>query len=407
MAASFKCVFASFFTLSLLLVSSSLAASQYQVLYSFTGGADGVGVYSGVVFDKKGNLYGTTIHGGAYQDGTVFKIKRQPNGQWTEKILHSFDDSDGQQPNSTLVVDPAGNFYGTTIFGGTNHGGTAFEMSPGPSGWTFNVIYNYCSLPDCADSFAYGGFALDAAGNLYGARSTALELSPSPGAWTPTVLYTFCSKPGCADGAGIFAPLILDSKGNLYGTTYSGGAHQNGGTAFKVRHMPDGSWKERVLHSFRSFRDDGIAPSFGQLAFDSAGNLYGTTSQGGSHSCGEIDCGTVYRLSPQPNGHWKETILYNFDTGAGGNGPGAGVVIDQAGNLYGTTGGGGGRCDCGVIFKLSPNPDDTWTYTVLHSFIGSDGAFPDANLIFDKKGNLYGTTIGGGLGFGVVFELTP
>jgi len=205
----------------------------------------------------------------------------------------------------------------------------------------------------------------------------------------------FCSKPDCADGGGAVASMILDKKGNLYGTTYGGGAHQGGGTAFKVRHLPDGSWKERVLHSFRSFRYDGIAPSNGSLAFDGAGNLYGTTFQGGSHVCGEVNCGTIYRLSPQPSGHWKETILYNFDQGAGGYSPGGGVVIDQAGNLYGTTGGGGGRCDCGVIYKLSPNPDDTWTY-------------PDANLIFDKKGNLYGTTIAGGPGgYGVVFELTP
>jgi len=395
--------------LALSLSRASAASPKYQALYSFTAGADGAGPWSGVALDRKGNLYGTTTGGGAYGAGVVFKLKRRRTGDWPVTVLHSFQmDDNGYQPWSRPVFDPAGNLYATTLYGGTNHSGTAFKMAPGPSGWTFNVMYNFCSLPDCLDAGAYGGFALDSAGNLYGVFNSVLELSPSPDGWVPKVLYTFCSKPGCADGNGSYASLILDKKGNLYGTTPGGGANQNAGTVFKVKHMPDGSWKERVLHSFSWSPDDGAEPSWGQLAFDSAGNLYGTTYYGGSHGCGEVACGTLFRLSPQPDGHWKETILYNFDQGAGGNIPGAGVVIDQAGNLYGTTMAGGTRCDCGVVYKLSPNPDDTWTYTVLHSFIGSDGFEPHANMIFDQKGNLYGTTVGGGPGgYGVVFELTP
>jgi len=155
------------------------AGPNFQVLHGFSL-TDGGGLYASVAFDRKGNLYGTTTGGGAYGEGVVFKLKRQPTGQWPAVVLHSFQiDDNGYEPNSTPVFDAAGNFYATTIFGGANHGGTAFEMSPSPSGWTFNVIYNYCSLPDCADSVAYGGFAFDAAGNLYGAFSSVLELTPS------------------------------------------------------------------------------------------------------------------------------------------------------------------------------------------------------------------------------------
>jgi uncharacterized repeat protein (TIGR03803 family) len=157
--------------------------------------------------------------------------------------------------------------------------------------------------------------------------------------------------------------------------------------------MPDGSWKEIILHSFGS-TGDGAFPSLGALAMDSAGNLYGTAS------------GVIYRLTHEPGGNWKETILYRFQ---GADSPGAGVVLDPQGNLYGTTiAGGNSGCACGVVYKLSQCGDGTWMYTVLHTFTGLDGAEPDANLILDGKGNLYGTTpVGGAYGAGVVFEVTP
>lgn len=156
------------------------------------------------------------------------------------------------------------------------------------------------------------------------------------------------------------------------------------------------------------FPNDGKVPRVGALAFDREENLYGTTQQGGKNICGPVHCGTIFRLSRQPNGHWKETILHNLKLGKGGYWPGAGVVVDGAGNLYGTTLYGGTECDCGVVYKLAPNPDGSWTYTVLHRFTGYDGAEPDANLILDDQGNLYGTTATGGPGgAGVVFKVTP
>lgn len=174
-----------------------------------------------------------------------------------------------------------------------------------------------------------------------------------------------------------------------------------------MRTSTGGIWKEHILHSFGSFQNDGKVPSLGQLAMDRS-NLYGTTNQGGANICVDVGCGTVYKLTPQPKGGWTETILYNFTPA--GYGPGGGVTFDQAGNLYGTTIY-GGAFGCGTIYKLALvllalNSD--WQFTPLHSFTGSDGCQPDANLTLGPDGNLYGTTATGGAGgAGVVFEITP
>src|SRR5262249_22296140 len=181
----------------------------------------------------------------------------------------------------------------------------------------------------------------------------------------------------------------------------------NAGAVYELSPQSGGGWKFRILHNFGSFQNDGKQPGVGSLAFDSSGNLYGTTLIGGPAGC-TAGCGTVFKLTRGSSGNWKETILYDFKSGPTGNGPGAGVAVDKAGNIYGTTGYGGSACDCGVVYKLAPASDGAYTYTVLHTFIGSDGFFPDANLVL-KNGNLYGTTVIGGefsLG-GVVFELTP
>jgi uncharacterized repeat protein (TIGR03803 family) len=388
----------------LLLPIVGWAASNYAILHSFGKAGDGTQLNASVTLDRNGRIYGTTT-GGGYGYGVVFKLARQPDGQWIKKALYKFrkNDLNGTYPYGGVILDGAGNLYGTATLGGANNGGTAFELMPGPTGWTLSLLYSFCSQPECADGGgSQASMVLDSAGNLYGTAFNVFGLVPGPDGWTESVLYTFCSEPNCVDGSTTHSGLILDAKGNVYGTTQIGGAY-NQGTVFKLRHMPDGTWKERVLHSFGSFPKDGMQPGHGALAIDSAGNLYGTTFIGGGNGVG-----TVFRLAPQPNGHWKATILHSFKEGKGGNSPTAGVVSDAAGNLYGTTGYGGTDCDCGVVYKLAPNPDGTWTYTVLHRFTGLDGFFPSANLVLDDQGNLYGTTrFGGPNDGGVVFMLTP
>jgi uncharacterized repeat protein (TIGR03803 family) len=205
--------------------------------------------------------------------------------------------------------------------------------------------------------------------------------------------------------------LTWDTEGNLYGTT-DGGGTGNLGVAFELEHTQTG-WKEHVLHNFPAYSGDGYPPSSG-LILDSAGNLYGTTLKGGSKRCDGGGCGTVFRLTRDTDGRWKEIVLYNFPNLKDGAGPAGGLAIDQAGNLYGTSGGGIGPCGgggCGVVFKMTPPaPASTgkWTSTVLHRFTGPDGALPVAGPTLDDKGNLYGTTsTGGANGAGVVFEITP
>jgi uncharacterized repeat protein (TIGR03803 family) len=329
----------------------------------------------------------------------------KPDGRWIEKLLQEFKnaDPDGNQPLSGVCLDGIGNVFATTSLGGVYGHGTAFELTPGPTGWSLSLLYSFCAQPGCSDGGSTeAGLALDKAGNLYGASNVVYQIVPAPDGWTENVLYTFCSKTGCSDGSATYAGVLLDDKGNLYGTTFGGGAYDQG-TVFKLKPMPDGTWAERVLHSFGGF-GDGRQPSNGALTLDSTGSLYGTTQVGGKYGAG-----TVFRLTRQPNGHWKETILHNFKGGKGGWDASAGVVLDANGSLYGVTGlGGDSDCDCGVVYTLAPNPDGTWTYTVLHRFRGYDGAYPAANLVLDDKGNLYGTTeYGGSGGGGVVFKITP
>jgi uncharacterized repeat protein (TIGR03803 family) len=386
--------------LSLTLVPSCWAGPKYNVLHAFGAGKDGAGLWSSVVFDKTGNLYSTTSGGGAYGYGTVFQLRPGSNGKWSESLLRSFrnNDPNGDDPNGGLIFDTTGHLYGTTLVGGPDHDGVVFEMTPGSHGWKEKVLHAGGS---------WASVVLDPIGNLYGTTEKfVFELQSDSGNWTEKVIHRFCSWSNCRDGVDSFAGLILDAAGNLYGTTRAGGTGCGGngcGTVFELIPTSGGGWKEAVLHAFDNNGIDGDPPGWGTLAMDRAGTLYGTTAGGGC--CG----GVVFKLTPQTDGHWKETILYDFKGGASGFGPGAGVVMDKAGNLYGTTVyGGSSSCGCGVVYKLAPTAKGKWTYTVLHTFTGNDGAQPDANLILDSQGNLYGTTATGGAnGGGVVFELTP
>jgi uncharacterized repeat protein (TIGR03803 family) len=262
-----------------------------------------------------------------------------------------------------------------------------------------------------------GGLILDQAGNLYGTTTiggncwyycgVVFKLTPGTGgSWTENVLHSFCSLKNCRDGGFSLASLIFDRMGNLYGTTAYGGAY-NAGSVFKLTPNSDGGWIESVLHSFCSSRNcrDGGGP-VGGLIFDVAGNLYGTTSGGGAYRQG-----VVFELTLNGDGSWREKVLHQFTGGKDGSYPIVGLTFDQAGNLYGTANQGGSNCnygDCGVVFKLEPNSKGRWSERVLHYFQDHPGANPSGNLIFDTVGNLYGTTAGDGSAtHGSVFEIKP
>ena len=389
------------------IASTAFAAPKYKVLHAFGAGKDGTILWGSLTLDGKGNVYGTTAGGGAHGYGTVFELMPKPNGNWEESILYSFHDpyksNDGGTPSASLIFDGAGNLYGTTPVGGGSYtDGTVFELSPGSHSWTETVIHRF-GRNDKANG-PWGGVIMDGSGNLYGVGGCAFELLPeASGRWKERILHCFPAFNG--DGWGGLDRPTMDAAGNLYATTEHGGTSKlcggGCGTVYELQHTSSGS-KEHILHAFGTGGDDMAFPGVGALALDSAGRLYGTAS-GGTYAQG-----AVYRLSRGAGGGWKIAILHSFSGGAGGANPGAGVVMDKTGNLYGTTIDGGTGCDCGVVYKLAPQANGKWKYTVLHTFIGSDGAQPDANLILDDKGNLYGTTaVGGTAGAGVAFELAP
>ena len=375
-------------------------AQGVKVLYSFTGGTDGAYPYASLVRDAAGNLYGTTSEGGDFACssagcGTVFKVDASGN----ETVLYSFrGGSDGAYPQASLMRDGAGNLYGTTSAGGTSKNGTVFKVD---STGAERVLYSFRGYPsDGADP--RGGLIKDSAGNLYGTTSLGgtTPCNPDTGCGTvfklsasvnETVLHSFTGVP--PDGASPFDGLILDWAGNLYGTTDGGGAY-GFGTAFKL----DTAGNQTVLHSFSEGSDGGLP--VGGLVRDAAGNLYGTTSMYGSSF---IPGGTAFRLDAAGT----LTVLHTFIGGTDGRNPYDGLVLDAAGNVYGTTAYGGDMsCNyptgCGAVFQLSPTGKET-----LVGFNAADGANPWAGLVRDSAGNLYGTTVNGGAyGYGVVFELS-
>jgi uncharacterized repeat protein (TIGR03803 family) len=395
-------------------VLEARAAPVYKVLHHFNG-TDGVGPYGGVVLDAIGNLYGASGNGGdgscRYGCGLVFEMMPRSGNNWTFGALYDFTGgADGAYPNGGLILDASGDVYATTTSGGAHKAGTAFELSPGSDGWTLTTLYAFCPKVGCGDGGGTEtGLTRDRTGNLYGVKpygasgnhGAVFELTPGSGGWREKLLHRFGLKKG--DGEDPYAGLILNPSGSLYGTTNGGGNPCGGpscGTVYELTPLPGGGWKEAVLHRFNG--RDGQWPGSGALFMDGSGGLYGTTTNGGSYG------GVVFKLTPKGNGRWKDTTLYEFQGGASGWLPGAGVVMDKAGNLYGTTDG-GGSSGCGVLYRLAPSARGKWTYRVLHTFgQGSDGCEPEGNLTIDSKGNLYGgAVLGGEYGYGVVFELTP
>jgi len=347
------------------------------VLYTFTGGADGGSPYSGVMLDSAGDLFGTTQMGGTGA-GVVYKL----SAAGKETVLHTFSGgSAGSAPYAGVIRDAEGNFYGTTIGDNGTDGGTAGASVV----YKLDTKRNYTVLATNSGA-AYGGLVRDPAGNLYGTVQSGEAMNAGlvyevSGPAQQTVLYSF---PATKDGANPYGSLIRDSAGNLYGTASEGGTTGNG-TVFKL----DSSGHETVLHNFTGA--DGSCPE-AALVRDSAGNFYGTTLGGGG------DYGVVFKIDTKHNFR----VLYNFTGGADGCRPTAPLALDSAGNLYGTAAACGSTGN-GVVYKLNRAGQQT----VLYSFAGgSDGSMPWAGIVRDQEGNLYGTTAYGGVPWpGTVYKI--
>ena len=385
-----------FFSLAIVVLVVPFGHTQtYSVVYNFTGGADGGDSTAGLV-SLSGNFYGTTTQGGASGNGVVFKIT--PTGE--ESVVYSFTGgADGGTPDSGLRAY-GGNLYGTTSAGGASGAGTVFRVSPAGKEV---VLYSFTggfdgSSPQC-------NLVNDSAGNLYGTtfsggangNGTVFELvrpTVTGGAWTEKVLYSFRAAP---DGANPVAGVSFDKAGHLYGTTSVGGAY-NYGTVFQLAHSSSG-WTEKILHQFQ-LQNDGGTPWAG-VVVDASGSVYGATTQGGWGADGG---GTVFKLSPSRS-TWTFTVL-DILSGWGISGTERNFVL-KGGKIFATT-----HCDgtdvAGTVYELSPS-GSSWTYTELYSFTGgSDGLYAVSTPLFDKQDNLWGTTrYGGQYGWGVVFKIQP
>jgi uncharacterized repeat protein (TIGR03803 family) len=335
----------------------------FSDLYDFTGVPDGYSPIGDLIEDAAGNLYGVTFQGGSTGGGCgsigcgiAFEMSPAGGGAYTETIVHSFsgESGDGCTPVRGLFQDGAGNLYGTLAGCGANGLGIVYELSPGTGG-----------------------------------------------AWTETILYSFAGA-SKKDGSTPYSSLLMDARGRLYGTTYTGGTGscKNGGlpkgcgTVFELRPAQGGGWKETVLHSFTGGESDGANPEQG-MSMDAKGNLYGVTQFGGPYQ------GTLYEMTPGGTGAWTETVIHHFPTGNNDGTYPAGIpALDSDGNLFGTTGG-GGKKELGTLWEASPGKHGSWSEHVLYSF-GEGGANdaedPYAGVIFGRNGNLYGTTVAGGGG---------
>jgi uncharacterized repeat protein (TIGR03803 family) len=405
-------------------IYTDASAQTLTTLYSFHADpGDGAEPSGRLIADAAGNLYGTTFGGGGDKSyGTIFKLT--PTG--TEIVLHRFSGYDGAGPEAGLIADAAGNLYGTTKYGGINFG-TVFKLTLNPDGtYTHGLLHSFTGYPN--DGTAPDGLIADAAGSLYGTTTaggasscggsgcgTVFRLTKNlDGTYTEAVLHSFTGSSdgwyGGTDGQYPFSGLIADGTGNFYGTThYGGGGGCDGygcGTVFRLAPNPDGTYSESVIYSFNGDRD-GAAPYAGLIA-DAAGNLYGTTSAGGGARACLEGCGTVFKLTANPDGTFSESVLHRFAGESEGQTPFASLIADGMGNLYGTTYAGGlieSGCAgwCGTVFVLTP----TGTLAVLHRFSFSDGANPFAGLMADAAGNLYGTSSRGGTNvYGTVFKQT-
>jgi uncharacterized repeat protein (TIGR03803 family) len=378
-------------------------AQSFSVVHNFTGGDGGV-PWNGLTAGNGGsdgisalphgsgsaNFYGTASTGGSSGYGVVFSTGA--NG--VETILHNFTGgTDGANPYSGVIIDKAGNLYGTTTAGGAYGLGTVFELT----GDKETVLYSFAGGNDGADPIA--DLTFDASGNLYGTTSqggangngTVFELKAKGGNWTEAVLYAFRAG---TDGSDPVGGVSFDSAGNLYGTTAGGGAYGYG-IVFQL--VAASGWSESILHNFQDGNDGGVP--YAGLVSDKAGNFYGAATEGGSNGGG-----TVFELTSS-KGSWTFNVIYSVP-GWGISGTYRDIVIDGSGNLYATT-----HCDgsynAGTVYELTPSGGN-WNYNQLYTFTGgTDGLYSVSNLVL-SNGKLYGTTLyGGANNYGVIYEVTP
>ena len=318
-----------------------------------------------------------------------------------ETVLHSFSGgTDGSYPVAAMIADKSGNLYGTTRYGGANGQGTVFELTKSNGTWNETILYSFAGGNDGASPAA--SVVMDSAGNLYGTTrlggpsnaGTAFELKQVNGSWQESVIWAFTSG---NDGGSPQSALTI-AGGALIGAAPGGGAHNNG-VIFGLKQI-NGQWQEQVLYAFAGNSSDGAYP-YCTLIVDKAGNIFGTTESGGPNQAG-----SVFELS-RSGSTWNEKVLYFFTGNLDGGNLNGGVIFDKSGNMYGTTTS-GGKYNSGTVFELTPS-NGAWSESVLYNFSdGNDGGFPAAAPVMDPNGNLFGTTFNGGAqNFGTVFQLTP
>ena len=385
-----------------MLIAARFAATT--VVYSFAGDEDGEYPDTDLVMDAAGNLYGTTVSGGDFGGGTVFKLSPSGSG-WTHTVLYDFTgQTDGGEPYGGVTLDAAGNLYGTAVVGGTGLAceqgcGVLYQLSNSGGTWTEHVLHNFTGGAD--GSGPGSGVTIDAGGSIYGMTPTGgadalgviFQVSPNGSGWSFHVIHTFT---GGADGATGSKGRLLLRSGSLFGVATAGGTNQSG-VAFQLTRSGS-KWNLHPIYEFQGTPDAGFP--YGALSPDAAGNLYGTTYYDGAHNLG-----CVYRLHRLPSGQWVESVLHSFTGGADGNGPISNLVFDAAGNLYGTTSE-GGTTGLGTIFELAAR---TWQETVVHTFTGSpDGEAPYDGMVSNGAGTYYGATVRGGVANeGAIYSFTP
>jgi uncharacterized repeat protein (TIGR03803 family) len=389
-------------------VSQRAAAQTPTVLHTFTG-PDGINPILGVTFDSTGNLFGVASGGGSSNNGTVYELMPANNGSWTERTLYSFNGTSGSTPVSPVVFDSKGNLYGATKLGGSNGMGVVYELSPSGAGkWTQTVLHNFGGTGD--GSYPVGTIVVDSTGDIFGTTEgggaygdgteiqggTVFEVSPAAGGgWKESILHSFGNG---SDGNLPKGGVILDTKGNAYGTTYKGGAHGQG-AVFELSPSGQGAYTETVIHNFNTGRSQGDAanPATG-LTFDSAGNLYGGSTSGFDSAIFEGG-GTLYKLVPQSGGTWKESVIVSLGFDEFLEAIYSNLVLDSAGHIFGVT----LDSSASSVFEIQGS-----NYKYISVFTGAKVGTRLAvgSLWMDSAGNLYGAAQAGGAhNDGVVFEI--